>query len=68
MPLKQGSSRKVISENIRTEMHEGKPQNKRLPLLCQKRVKAKKKSLALAQLKKRQHNRHNVRLRNKGFS
>lgn len=26
MPLKKGKSKKVISENIRTEMHEGKPQ------------------------------------------
>jgi hypothetical protein len=26
MPLKKGSSSKVISENIRTEMHHGKPQ------------------------------------------
>jgi hypothetical protein len=26
MPLKHGKGKKVISENIRTEMHEGKPQ------------------------------------------
>lgn len=26
MPLKRGSSRKIISENIRTEVHHGKPQ------------------------------------------
>ena len=26
MPLKKGSSRKAISENIRTEIHHGKPQ------------------------------------------
>ena len=26
MPLAKGKSKKVISENIRTEMHEGKPQ------------------------------------------
>jgi hypothetical protein len=25
MPLKKGKSKKDISENIRTEMHEGKP-------------------------------------------
>lgn len=26
MPLKKGSSKKVISENIATELHAGKPQ------------------------------------------
>jgi hypothetical protein len=26
MPLKSGKSKKVISENIRTEVHAGKPQ------------------------------------------
>lgn len=26
MPLKKGSSRNTISENIRTEIHHGKPQ------------------------------------------
>lgn len=26
MPLKKGSSREVISDNIRTEVHQGKPQ------------------------------------------
>lgn len=28
MPLKSGKSKKTISQNIRTEMHHGKPQNK----------------------------------------
>lgn len=26
MPLKKGKSKKVVSENIRAEVHEGKPQ------------------------------------------
>jgi len=26
VPLKKGSSKKIISENIRTEIHAGKPQ------------------------------------------
>lgn len=26
MPLKKGTSKKVISDNIRTEIHHGKPQ------------------------------------------
>lgn len=26
MPLKKGTSREVISDNVRTEMHHGKPQ------------------------------------------
>ena len=32
MPLKRGSSKKVISENIRREMHAGKPQRQAIAI------------------------------------
>ena len=32
MPLRKGSSRKAISENIRTEMHAGKPQRQAIAI------------------------------------
>jgi hypothetical protein len=32
MPLLQGSSKGVISENIRTEMHAGKPQKQAIAI------------------------------------
>lgn len=40
--LKKGSSKKVISTNIKKEMKAGKPQNKLSPLLCLKLVKLRK--------------------------
>ena len=43
MPLKSGSSRKVISENIRTEMHAGKPQKQAIAIAYSKAGKSNSK-------------------------
>jgi hypothetical protein len=43
MPLKQGKSKKVISDNIRTEMHEGKPQKQAIAISMSKAGKSRKK-------------------------
>jgi len=45
MPLKSGSSKKVIAENIRTEMHAGKPQKQAIAIAMSKAGKSRRKKL-----------------------
>jgi len=42
MPLKKGKSKKVISENIKTEMAAGKPQNQAIAIAMSKAKRKKK--------------------------
>jgi hypothetical protein len=43
MPLKKGKSKKVISQNIRTEMHAGRPQAQAIAIAMSKAGKSRKK-------------------------
>lgn len=43
MPLKRGSSQKVISANIRTEIKAGRPRRQAIAIAMRKAGKAKKR-------------------------
>lgn len=43
MPLKSGRSKKVIKQNIRTEINAGKPHNQAVAIAYRKAGKSKKK-------------------------
>lgn len=44
MPLRKGSSKKVVSQNIRTERKAGRPQKQAVAIALRKAGKARKRS------------------------
>lgn len=59
MPLKSGSSRKAMSDNIRTEMDAGKPQKQAIAIAYSQARRSKKTK------KRKKHGRHSDRHRPK---
>ena len=43
MPLKKGTSKKTVSQNIRTEMKAGKPQKQAVAIAMETKRRSKKK-------------------------
>jgi hypothetical protein len=52
MPLKPGRSQAVIAENIRTEMHAGKPQKQAIAIALRKAGKARSRKRRRTPLKR----------------
>lgn len=53
MPLKSGSSKKVISENIRTEIQHGRPRKQAIAIALSKAGKTRKRPTSEGYIKKR---------------